>query len=107
MFCRFAGIGVGHQVQYDSLNIIRPDHAVGGGSTDVGHEDISDDEDPEAHANVDFGEESWQCDRDVDDDVSEDDADEDEDISDDCDSDVDDSDDFGSDSEDEGSAFKF
>ncbi|KAG2058593.1 hypothetical protein BDR06DRAFT_980408 [Suillus hirtellus] len=113
MFCHFAGIGVGHQVQYDLLNIIQHDHTVGGRSTGVSHKDILDDEDPKAHANVDFRDESWQCDRDLDDNVSQDDADKDEDISEDCDSDIDDLDDlddlddFGSDSEDEGSAFKF
>ncbi|KAG0694108.1 hypothetical protein DFH29DRAFT_880926 [Suillus ampliporus] len=112
MFCRFACIGVGHQVQYDSLNIVQPDHAAGSGSTGVSHGDVSDDEDPEADAHVDFGDES---DRDpdddvnqddTDDDVNQDDTDEDGEISEPCDSDVDDSDDYISDSED-GPAFKF
>jgi hypothetical protein len=112
MFCRFAGIGVGHQVQYDSLNVIQHDHAVASRSPDVSHGDTSDDDDLEANANVDSGDENWQedgCGRDLDDNVDKDkdNMDEHEYISKDCDSDVEDSDDHGSDSEDEGPAFKF
>ncbi|KAG2068597.1 hypothetical protein BDR04DRAFT_1024027 [Suillus decipiens] len=43
MFCHFAGIGVGHQVQYDSLNVIQHDHAVASRTPDVSHGDTSDD----------------------------------------------------------------
>jgi hypothetical protein len=117
MFYCFAGIGIGHQVQYDVLNIVQSDHTAGSGSTGPGvsHRDVLDDDDLEANANVDSGDEDWEdrCNRDLDDDVNQDDANEDEDEENnnenedelkDGDSDVD----YGSsNSEDEGPAFIF
>jgi hypothetical protein len=105
MFCRFAGIGVGHAIQYElsgstTSGVSRGETSDNDEPGDVGDEDGYDDsvlEDSDGHGDI-------AEDKDEDEDEDEEDGE----SSDDCASDGDDVDSECSDSEDEGSSrFKF